>query len=734
MPAGIGYGPLPVPMGLQQPDPLQNALMGVPSGLVGPEQAAMIPPPVMPDQQSVAMPVPSGLQDAPAAAPVPLWLQEQLAQREQPAEQAPMPAPLPAAEPDGFALPEDVAPDSPVGLVLRGHAVQQQAQAAKVEQMKLAQGRIAAAEQRTAKRQEEIARRQEAARKRLDEQNAQIQSALKAGPGTSWRGVAAAGMQALGAVLGAAFDRSGTLQKQLPQTMDAIIGEWQQRMQGDFARQIQALQVGREGVQDELDAAMDEDRKLEQASAAARVAILEEANAQIQLAGEEGRLDLMELERLGIPQQMAAELEKEKADQAAKMEEDERKRVEREMELAKAEADITYKLEQAQSERAKRAIDRAQLGLSRDRLELERQARETQSVKDEVDLHDKRLSAALKAKDLEAKDRDRAIILPDGRPILLNSTAEGAQKMAVGKVATARKLGRLVDEIVQASERTGYDPKWLGSAEGQKTRLLWRKLWLSVKDQEELGAITGPDEKVLDDVTGADPTSFSTEALRGTADRLRLLKRTTEDEVDDYLATASSDYVGQRKRFTLPALDAPEDAVPESPEDARGMLLPGTAGARPRIGAGKGDVKPEDFDAAVKTVREVAAKSVGGEDRDAIVRVQAEELASALEQARSERERIDRERVEVTKRRAVLSKLGGPKAREFEERERALAEEAKTVAEYERRIAEALKRERRLLWQKAGDPKLRGREEDRAVLKRVESLIGPVAGKPGGGR
>jgi hypothetical protein len=736
MPYGIGYGPLPVPIGLQQPDPLQNALLGVPSGLMGPDQAIMIPPPVF-DEEPAPIPAPASLraeaQDAPA--PVPPWLQQ--AQSAGQAVEA-VPAPAAPAEPadelGGFAIPEGVDPDGPIGLTLRASEVRRRAQASKVQQLELAGDRIKTAEARTLARQEEIAKRQAAARKRLDEQNAQIQSALKAGPGTSWRGVAQAGMQALGAVLGAAFDRSGTLQKQLPQTMDAIVGEWQQRVQGDFARQIQALQVGREGAQDELDAAMDADRQLEQAGAAARVAIFEEAERNIQLAVERGQLDMAELEQLGIPQQMQAAIEAEKAKGAEIAAEKERKRIESDMELAKAEADITYKLEQAKSERAKRAIDRAQLGLSRDRLELERQARETQSVKDEVDLHDKRLSAALKAKDLEAKDRDRAIILPDGRPILLNSTAEGAQKMAVGKVATARKLGRLVDEIVQASERTGYDPKWLGSAEGQKTRLLWRKLWLSVKDQEELGAITGPDEKVLDDVTGADPTSFSTEALRGTADRLRLLKRTTEDEVDDYLATASSDYVGQRKRFTLPALEAPEAAVPESPEDARGMLLPGTSGARPRIGAGKGDVKPEDFDAAIKTVRNVAAKSVGGEDRDAIVRVQAEELSGALEQARSERERIERERGEVTKRRAVLSKLGGPKAREFEERERALTDEIKTVQEYEKRIAEALKRERRLLWQKAGDPKLRGREEDRAVLKRVESLIGPVAGKPSGGK
>jgi hypothetical protein len=730
MPAGVGYGPLPVPMGLQQPDPLQNALMGVPSGLVGPEQAAMIPPPVMPDQQSVAMPVPSGLQDAPTAAPVPLWLQEQLAQREQPAEQAPMPAPLPAAEPDGFALPEGVAPDSPVGLVLRGHAVKQRAQQAKVDQLKLAEQALTGAEARTAKRQEEIARRQEAARKRLDEQNAQIQSALKAGPGTSWRGVAAAGMQALGAVLGAAFDRSGMLQKQLPQTMDAIIGEWQQRMQGDFARQIQALQVGREGVQDELDAAMDEDRKLEQASAAARVAILEEANAQIQLAGEEGRLDLMELERLGIPQQMAAELEKAKADAAIKLEEYQRQRAKEEREAAESAADIAYKQEQAKSERADRAKQYADIEIARQRLALDKDRSQALKEQDRLDAEKKKLDILKEQGLVDDRNLAKAVPLPGGGVLIAND-AERARDFAP-QLASAEILGGLLDRIAVKLE-TGTDQFW-ASPDAQRLLSDYNAAVLATKDAEVLGAIQGADMGLIEGGLGPDPSKISLSNLRSQAPRIRQTRDNLGRKINARARAISSQWSADGGTIELPRFEAPAESVPETPEDARGMLLPGTAGARPRIGAGKGDVKPEDFDAAVKTVREVAAKSVGGEDRDAIVRVQAEELASALEQARSERERIDRERVEVTKRRAVLSKLGGPKAREFEERERALAEEAKTVAEYERRIAEALKRERRLLWQKAGDPKLRGRDADRTVLKRVESLIGPVAGKPGGGR
>jgi hypothetical protein len=730
MPAGIGYGPLPVPMGLQQPDPLQNALMGVPSGLMGPEHAAMIPPPVMPEEQLVAMPVPSGLQDAPAAAPVPLWLQEQLAQREQLAEQAPIPAPPTAAEPDSFALPDGVAPDSPVGLVLRGHAVKQRAQQAKVDQLKLAEQALSGAEERTAKRQEEIAKRQGAARKRLDEQNAQIQSALKAGPGTSWRGVAAAGLQALGAVLGAAFDRSGTLQKQLPQTMDAIVGEWQQRMQGDFARQIQALQVGREGVQDELDAAMDEDRKLEQASAAARVAILEEANAQIQLAGEEGRLDLMELERLGIPQQMAAELEKAKADAAAKLEEDERKRITDELKLADMEAGIRYKEEQIKGERADRAKQFAELDIARQRLALDKDRSGALKEQDRLEAEKKKLDILKEQGLIDDRNLAKAVPLPGGSVLVANS-AEQARDFS-SQVASAEILGGLLDRIAVKLE-TGTDQFW-ASPEAQRLLSDYNAAVLATKDAEVLGAIQGADMGLIEGGLGPDPSKISLSNLRSQAPRIRQTRDNLGRKINARARSISSKWSAEGGTIELPRFEAPTDAVPDTPEDARGMLLPGTAGARPRIGAGKGDVKPEDFDAALKTVRNVAAKSVGGDDHDAIVRVQAAELAGALEQARSERDRIERERVEVTKRRAVLSKLGGPKAREFEERERALTEEAKTVQEYEKRIAEALKRERRLLWQKAGDPKLRGRDADRAVLKRVESLIGPVAGKPGGGR
>jgi hypothetical protein len=726
MPVGVGYGPLPVPIGLQQPDPLQDVLLGVPSGLMGPEQATMIPPPVF-DEEPVPIPAPAGLraEAGGAPAPVPPWLQQAQA-----VGQAVEAVPAPADELDGFVLPEGVDPNGPIGLTLRASEVRRRAQANKVQQLELAGDRIKTAEARTLARQEEIAKRQAMARKRLDEQNAQIQSALRAGPGTSWRGVAQAGMQALGAVLGAAFDRSGTLQKQLPQTMDAIVGEWQQRVQGDFARQIQALQIGREGAQDELDAAMDADRQLEQAGAAARVAIFEEAERNIQLAVERGQLDMAELEQLGIPQQMQAAIEAEKAKAAEIEAEKERKRVTDELKLADMEVGIRYKEEQIKGERADRAKQFVELDIARQRLALDKERSGALKEQDRLEAEKKKLDILKEQGLIDDRNLAKAVPLPGGNVLVANS-AEQARDFS-SQVASAEILGGLMDQIAVALE-TGDRDFW-GGKEGQELLAKWGAAKLATKDAEQLGAIQGADEALIENLIGKDPTSLSVGNLRTQAPRIREARRILEEKINARGRSISSEFSASKGRIALPRYESPTEAVPDAPEDARGMLLPGTAGARPRIGAGKGDVKPEDFDAAIKTVREVAAKSVGGENRDAVVRVQATELASALEQARTERERIERERGEVTKRRAVLSKLGGPKAREFEERERALTEEINTVQEYEKRIAEALKRERRLLWQKAGDPKLRGRDEDRAVLKRVESLIGPVAGKPSGGK
>jgi hypothetical protein len=744
MPAGIGYGPLPVPMGLQQPDPLQDALIGVPSGLVGPEQVAMIPPPVMPEEQPMAVPVPAGLQDAPDAAPVPLWLQQQIAQQPQ-VQAAPANEQLPPSAQslagaatfpdDGFALPEGVAPDSPVGLALRASEVKRRAQQAKVDQLELAETALGSAEARTAKRQEEIAKRQEAARKRIDEQNTQIQAALRAGPGASWRGVAQAGMQALGAVLGAAFDRSGTLQKQLPQTMNAIVSEWQQRVQGDFARQIQALQVGREGAQDELDAAMDAERQLEQAGAAARVAIWEEAQRNMILAAERGQLDLAELEQQGIPQQMQAAIEAEKAAQAAKMEEDERKRITDELKLADMEAGIRYKEEQIKGERADRAKQFAELDIARQRFALDKERSGALKEQDRLDTEKKKLDILKEQGLIDDRNLAKAVPLPGGNVLVANS-AEQARDFS-SQVASAEVLSGLMDQIAVALE-TGDRDFW-GGKEGQELLAKWGAAKLATKDAEQLGAIQGADEALIENLIGKDPTSISIGNLRTQAPRIREARRILEEKVNARGRSISSDFAGKEGRIELPRYEAPAEAVPTS-EEARGQLLPiqsAVTGKRPRL-------SPSDFAAAVKTVRETAAASVGGRDRDAVVRTQAGELATALEQARAERERIARERDTATaNRKRFGDSRKSEQARQWATKEAELTDEIKTVQEYEQRLAKELEKERRLLWQRVYDVGPGGEQrkrsatvsaEDERAYKRIASLIGPIGGKPAGGR
>lgn len=717
MPSGIGYGPLPLPPGLQQQEPTQDALAR--ALLARPEQApAPLPPPVQIEAQP--LPLPLQQEPEPAQPVLPEWLTG-LVQRARPAQAQQQVETSPAAA----EQPATVDAADPIALALRGAEVAQSAQRAKVQQLELADSALRTAEQRTAQRLEEQRQRQELARQKIDEQNTQIQKSLRDGPGTTWRDVAAAGAGMLGAVLGAAFDRSGTLQKQLPQTLNAIAAQAQERTQAAFARQLQALQVGREGAQDDLDAAMDDERRIEQAGAAARVAITEEALRQIQLAAERGQLDLMTLESQGIPQQMKAELEAAKAKQAAALEEQERKRLEQDLKLAETEAGIRYKEEQIRSERADRAKQWAELDLQRQRLALDKDRSQALKEQDALEVQKKKLDILREQGVITDKEMARAVPLPGGAVLKANS-AEQAREFS-SQVASAEVLGGLMDQIAVALE-TGDRDFW-GGKEGQELLAKWGAAKLATKDAEQLGAIQGADEALIENLIGKDPTSVSLSNLRTQAPRIREARRILEEKVNARARSISSDFSSNKARIELPRYEAPSKAVP-SVEEARGQLLPiqsAVTGKRPRV-------SDSDFTAAVKTVRETAAASVGGKDRDAIVRTQANELAGALEQTRAEKARLEREHSAAIERRKRMGGTRTEQGRAAWEREKAALEELRTIEKYETNLAKALERERKMLRERVRNLDERAikagnvSEEDVKAFKRVERLLGKPAG------
>lgn len=703
------------------PEMLSAAIGGY---LDDPEAQALMQPPLPPDELAAMgqVPPPPMLDQVPGEDELRARALQAMAGGGSPVGADPAPEPVrqavPDVEPGGASeIPPPPAEEErrleidPVTLALKAAEVRRDAERLKLQVLQRADERIKEADARAEKTRLEAEGRAQEAQKRVADYQGQIEAKMKAGPEFGQQAVVATGLRALGSILAALADRTGQYRRQLPQLLSGHVQQGVAEVQDQYERELAALQSGQAAAGDEYDQALEETRRAEQARALAEASILGETERQLQIAAQRGQVDLAELERLGIPGEMTARR------QAALQE------------AARLEEDRSLKRRQVESELATEAVQRrktrADMARDRERLALQRAQMEADSQRDSLEAHKKAVELALKQKELSEKDLGRAVMMPDGSPILLNSA--GAQKEAVTKVATARKLGRLVDEITQAAEKTGYDPKWLGSPEGQKTRLLWRKLWLSVKDQEALGAITGPDEKILDDVTGADPTSFSADALRGTSERLKLLKRLAEDEMHDYLGTASADYSGRDTRFRLPEMESPESAIPTS-TDARTKLVPPPSprtGERPRL-------DPKDVSANVKTLRESIVREVaqgGVKDEltgealgdEVAVREQGRALAGALRDARADVRRIEDE-IGALQQRGSRGPDGAQVLAEIER----LGKELPKARALEKRLGKELERERRLLWHRLDRPKQATDPEDRAVYRQISDLIGPI--------
>lgn len=667
------------------------------------------------------MTLPPGMLDQPQAS----------ALLQAPPGMAAAPAPM-AAEPQALVPPEPVVeperdvlagidPNDAIALATRSAEVSRDVQRANLAEAQRLDVAVREEAEKQERRLAERAEREERARERVAAQNAEVQAALRAGPEGTWRDVARTGTEALFAVLGAAFDRSGLLQQALPQTLNGIMQQGQERVQSAFARQLQALQVGREQAGDELDAAMDDERRIDAAGAAARTALIEESMRQMDLAVQQGKVDLATLEAAGIPAQMTAQLTEAQAKQRALQMEEQRKAEKEALAARKTEAEIA-------ASKANTSQGWARINLDKQKQAADERRLNAQEAKDALEANNKALDVKLKAKELDAKDLNRAVVMPSGTTVLLNSTAEGSQKQAVAKIATARKLGRLVDEITAKGDQA-YDPRWIGSPEGQKTRLRWRKLWLSVKDQEELGAVAGTDAQTLDDVTGDDPTGLSAEARRGTTERLQLLKRMAEDEVDDYLYTASVDYRDKKERFKLSERTDPADAAASADEvQNRLALKPGKAtGSVPKLDAKEVSSYVQQLRADIdrqqsagKLTDRVTGQPVG---KRGVLIEQAERLVDTYKTNRGTGAEIGRE----------IDRLRATKGLPVSDINRMvdLIQAQKNLESTNARIAVELERERKFLKDRA--ERSDATVADKAALEAVEAVIGQY-GKQSKGR
>lgn len=734
MPQGIGYGPLPPPPGLATVPGLPRITPAPPVdlSLLAPPQpqpvipAELPPVPVLPEEPQQLPPPPGMAQDQQsdlgAHLRALLGIQPDTAAPAAPTTTKPTGTPAPTA---GAATSTD--PSDPTSLAVAGVEARIEAEKLTLEEMKRARDAIRESRANMATREAARAERERVAREEVARQNTAIQQALKAGPGTTWRDVAATGIQIAGAVLGAAFDRSGALQKNLPNLLQAYVQQGQERTQAAFARQLQALQVGREGAQDELDAAMGDERRIEQAGAAARQAIAEESLRQIQIAAQQGRVDLAEIEAMGLPQQLEAMKAEAEAKQAALEAEAQRKAVEQGLKMAKEEAELRLTEERIVGERADRAKQWAELDLARQRLALDKDRSQALKQQDVLEVQKKKLDILKEQGLIDDRQLAKAVPLPGGNVLVANS-AEQARDFSQ-QIASAEVLGGLMDQIAVALE-TGDRDFW-GGKEGQELLAKWGSAKLATKDAEQLGAIQGADEALIENLIGKDPTSISLGTLRSQAPRIREARRILEEKVNARGRSISSDFSGKKGRIELPRYEAPGAAVPSSQEAAKALLPIQSAvtGKRPRV-------KPEEFTGHVKTLRETIASEVGsGERRDDlfsdrklgegdILRLQATELANSLKAMRAERQRLEKERAQVQQQ----ARGRGPASAALLKRAQEITGEIATVQQYEQRLGKELELERRLLgkriFARPGMKRTDVNPADQAAYDAVTALIG----------
>lgn len=706
---------------MQPPPTLDEQMAGAPSPLgLPPGMLASAPQPLGPPpaQMPAAAPLqlPPGMLDQPQAsallqappgmAPAPV---------QAPAQVPPMASDQPASPARDVLAGIDV--NDPIALATKQAEVTRDVMRANLAESKRLDVAVKEEADKQERRLAERAEREERARQRVAQQNSEIQAALRSGPQGTWRDVARTGTEALFAILGAAFDRSGLLQQALPQTLNGIVQQGQERVQGAFARQLQALQVGREQAGDELDAAMDDERRIEAAGAAARTALIEESMRQMNLSVLQGKVDQATLDAAGLPAQMQAMLSDAQAKQLALQQEEQRKAEKEALAAAKTKEEIA-------ASQANRARQWAALDLDRDRLALDRERSKAQQEQDRLDTEKKKLEIAKEQGLINDREVSRSVPVTGGRVLLANSP-EQARDFAK-QYAAAEQISTVLDAMAVKLEQG--DASWWSSEEGQKLAADYTQALTLMKDSKEFGALAGPDLDIIQGAIGKDPNDVSWQSLKSQAPRLRQTRDLIEREVNGRARSISNKWAESSEQLQLPRFEAPKAASRSATEAQQALTLkPGEAtGTIPKL-------SDKDVDSYVTQLRaDLDRKQSAGELRDRVTGQPLGKEGVVIEQAYTLVDTIkanQRTAAELDREVQRLKRPGLP-AGEIA-RMGQLVQARRNLEATNARIMVALERERTFLRDRA--KRSDARVEDKAALEAVEKLIGQY-GKQSKGR
>lgn len=717
---------------MQPPPTLDEQMAGAPPALgLPPGMLAQAPQPLGPPpaQMQAAGPLtlPPGMLDQPQASAL---LQAPPGMAAATAQVAP--EPQLSMPPEQVAKPErdvlaGIDPNDAIALATRSAEVSRDVQRANLAEAQ----RLDVAVKEEAEKQErqlaERAEREERARERVAAQNAEVQSALRAGPEGTWRDVAQTGTQALFAVLGAAFDRSGLLQQALPQTLNGIMQQGQERVQSAFARQLQALQVGREQAGDELDAAMDDERRIEAAGASARTALIEESMRQMDLAVQQGKVDLATLEAAGVPGMMQGQL-KAATDKQVQADKDAAYTNE------KRQADLAKLAEDVRASKVKTSQDWARINLEKQKQAADEKRLAAQSAKDALAAEEQEIKLKVARENLSEVEAARLVRVPGqtdekgGQLYVTANTKEEAAELR-NRNAAYETLGTLLKEMIVEAKKPG------STALDKAQTARWAGTVTELRELANTGTL---DKGAMDFVAyaiGDDPATLSLERLRDQVPQLQAAERVAGIALTNRMMNKSRDFAARAradKNFgvKLPDIGSAEEAA-LSADEVKAIL-------RLEPGAATGTVpvlKSTDVTGFVDQLRaSYDRQQSAGELPDFITgRGKADKKQVLIHQAYALTEIVQgnlNTSAEIGREIERLQSKGKLKAGEIE-RVSQLTKAQKNLDAANARIAVALERERMLLADRA--ERSDGTPADAAALEAVEAVIGKY-GKRSKGR
>ena len=582
----------------------------------------------------------AGQLPAPQLAPAPLALpapvpETPVSALPEPAAVAPpaaIPPPQLAAPPD--QLPAPAPAKAPISPILQLEQLTQQSANNRAElarnAAKLAkqqQDQVKEVQAATARREAKTALQQEEARSAVADADESLRAAVRSSPEFSGRDIAATGVQLALETIGAALDRSGKSRESLGPRLSAIVNKRLREMPMErWQRHIAGLREDRGLELDALGRITADANDAAQAEGLAKAQIYENAALQLQSLTASGQADAAELQASGIPAELEIKRQEalDQAGQAAMA--NARAAEEASIKRATALGGLRLTEEKTKTERTRRSQIRAGIGLDRERLALQQRAQQAKTAAELRTATKDRIDLALKSDELNARERERAITLPDGQNFILRSK-EDRQKIA-SKMVASEKVSRLLDELIISHDKASANPSWLGSKEAVLAKQRYGALFLSEKDINELGVISETDVVLLEGLLGEDPTSFSVANLRQGVEILRQRRGQVADEMRASLRTASdpAENTVDANAFQFLTREDPEAAAPGI-EGSTAALVPVPQRA---LGRGIPDISPQEYKATVLAVRDaVDAEAANGQLKDFTGRTIGSEFVNA---------------------------------------------------------------------------------------------------------